>query len=161
GAVLGTPGYMAPEQARGNDEIDPRADVFALGCVLFECLTGSPAFPGDHFMAILAKILFHAPPRAREIRPDVPADLDALAALMLSKDPDARPCDGAAVAEAFGARDDARSSRPSAKSGRFAALTGVERRALCVVLIAAVRGSDGSDTASIGDSVEIPVEDAI
>src|SRR5262249_49662727 len=56
GAVLGTPGYMAPEQARGNDEIDPRADVFALGCVLFECLTGSPAFPGDHFMAILAKI---------------------------------------------------------------------------------------------------------
>src|SRR5262249_48965914 len=55
--LLGTPGYMAPEQARSGQIVDARADVFSLGCVLFECLTGKPAFSGDHLMAVLAKIL--------------------------------------------------------------------------------------------------------
>src|SRR5882724_7195974 len=50
GIMIGTPGYMAPEQARGSKEVGPRADVFALGCVLFECLTGRLAFTGDNVM---------------------------------------------------------------------------------------------------------------
>ena len=53
---MGTPMYMAPEQARGETEIDARADVFSLGCVLFECLTGQPPFTGPTAMAVLAKI---------------------------------------------------------------------------------------------------------
>ncbi|WP_437721978.1 serine/threonine-protein kinase [Sorangium sp. So ce861] len=53
GMLLGTPGYMAPEQARGEPDIEARADVFSLGCVLFECLTGEPAFGGEHLAAIL------------------------------------------------------------------------------------------------------------
>src|SRR6185369_5218253 len=64
GVLLGTPGYMAPEQARGGRELDARADVFALGCVLFECITGRPAFAGEHAMAILARILLEEAPRA-------------------------------------------------------------------------------------------------
>src|SRR2546425_534524 len=59
GASIGTPGYMAPEQARG-ESIDARVDVFALGCVLYECLTGVPAFPGEHAVAILARVLLEA-----------------------------------------------------------------------------------------------------
>lgn len=93
GLLLGTPGYMAPEQARGEREIDGRADVFALGCVLFECLTGRPAFAGDHAMAILAKILFEEAPRPSELRPGLPVALDELVGVMLAKDPSARPRD--------------------------------------------------------------------
>src|SRR5947207_465100 len=57
GALLGTPMYMAPEQARGDERLDARADVFALGAVLFECLTGRAAFAAEHVMAVLARIL--------------------------------------------------------------------------------------------------------
>ncbi|HEY8072508.1 MAG TPA: serine/threonine-protein kinase, partial [Labilithrix sp.] len=86
GVMLGTLGYMAPEQARGTKQLDARADVFALGAVLFKCLTGLPAFAGDDEIAILAKMLFEAPPRVRELRKEVPAQLDDVIARMLSRD---------------------------------------------------------------------------
>ncbi|XXY45782.1 protein kinase [Sorangium sp. So ce269] len=101
GVVVGTPAYMAPEQARSGDVVDARADVFALGCLLFECLTGEPAFGGDHLMSILAKILFAEPPRLRDARSDVPEALAALCSRMLSKRPEARPRDGHEAAEAL------------------------------------------------------------
>ncbi len=101
GAVLGTPSYMAPEQARGAADVDARADVFSLGCVLFECLTGQPPFVGDHPIAVLSKVLFDEAPRVSERRHDVPAALDELVARMLSKSPAERPADGAAVAAAL------------------------------------------------------------
>src|SRR5262249_51898615 len=78
GAMLGTPGYMAPEQAQGRKDADARADVFSLGCVLFECLTGRPAFAGEHVMTLLSRILLEEAPRVREIAPAVPASLDQL-----------------------------------------------------------------------------------
>src|SRR5690349_19464855 len=56
GVIVGTPAYMAPEQVRGDKEITARADVFAVGSVLFECLTGRPPFAGETLMAVLAKI---------------------------------------------------------------------------------------------------------
>lgn len=98
GVMLGTLGYMAPEQARGTKGLDARADVFALGAVLFKCLTGLPAFAGDDEIAILAKMLFEAPPRARDLRKDIPQPLDDLLARMLSRDPLQRPTDGGVVA---------------------------------------------------------------
>jgi serine/threonine protein kinase len=55
GMALGTPAYMAPEQARGDDSLDLRADLFSLGCVLFECVTGQSAFKGAHVVALLRR----------------------------------------------------------------------------------------------------------
>ena len=97
GIMLGTPGYMAPEQARGEPDIDPRADVFALGCLLFRCLTGKPAFEGDDALAVLLKVALEEAPRARSLRPDVPETLDALVARLLAKSKGERPPNGDAV----------------------------------------------------------------
>ncbi|MFO0574823.1 MAG: protein kinase [Polyangia bacterium] len=93
GMILGTPQYMAPEQARGQRDLRPSADIFALGCVLFECLTGRPPFSADHMVAVLAKILFEEPPPLRSVRAELPAALEALVSRLLSKDPARRPRD--------------------------------------------------------------------
>ncbi|KYF85735.1 protein kinase [Sorangium cellulosum] len=103
-AVVGTLGYMAPEQARGDLEtLDARADIFSLGCVLFECLTGERAFRAQHVAALVWKLLLEEPPRARAMRPAVPEALDELLARMLAKEARARPADGAAVARCLDA----------------------------------------------------------
>src|SRR5678809_915626 len=101
GMMLGTAGYMAPEQARTSEQIDARADVFALGCVLFQCLTGVPPFDGDTTAAILAKILFGTAPRVSELWPEVPESLDSLVVQMLAPEPALRPNDGANLAAAL------------------------------------------------------------
>ncbi|APR78317.1 Adenylate cyclase [Minicystis rosea] len=97
GALLGTPGYIAPEQILGAPAHDPRADLFSLGCVLFECLAGRPAFEGTTVMAMLAKILLQEVPRLRILRPSIPEPIDDLVARMMARDPAARPSDAAAV----------------------------------------------------------------
>jgi serine/threonine protein kinase/tetratricopeptide (TPR) repeat protein len=146
GAVVGTPGYMAPEQARGEAQVDARADVFSLGCVLFECLTGEPAFAGVHMAATLAKILFDESPRVRDRRPEVPEALASLVDRMLAKSPADRPRDGHAVAEALGALGDLReevSAEPPQEHPRHTALTGREQRAVAVILIGEAKSADG------------------
>ncbi|MDI1448500.1 serine/threonine-protein kinase [Polyangium sp. 6x1] len=107
GILLGTPGYMAPEQALGARTVDPRADVFALGCVLYECLAGRPAFEAEHLMVLLSKMLAPEPPRPADVRLDTPAALDEVIARMLSHEPSHRPADGAAVAVEIAMLDDA------------------------------------------------------
>jgi len=102
GNVLGTPGYMAPEQARGDKYVvDARADVFSLGCVLFESLAGQVPFHGPHAIAIITKLLSEEAPKLRDFRHDVPEALDSLLARMLAREPSARPADGSAVAGAL------------------------------------------------------------
>jgi len=136
GSILGTPGYLAPEQARGVREIDTRADVFALGCVLFECIAGTPAFSGEHVMSILAKILLEEAPRLGERVPDVPPMLDALVARMLAKDPSERPEGGAASGAALRSVPlTARSTVAPPPVVEPTALTIEEQRLLCVVLL--------------------------
>ncbi|AUX46951.1 protein kinase [Sorangium cellulosum] len=139
GTVLGTPEYMAPEQARGDPTVDARADVFALGCVLFRCLTGRPAFQGAGTLAVLVKVLLDEPPRLRELCPELPEELDALVASMLAKQPSERPRDGAAVAEALGAIDlraieETAGWAPAAAAARGLTLTSSELRVTCLVL---------------------------
>jgi eukaryotic-like serine/threonine-protein kinase len=99
GVLLGTPGYIAPELVQGPPSHDPRTDLFSLGCVLFECLTGVPAFEGTHPMAVLAKLLLQEAPRVRQHRPDVPEALDDLVSRLMAKDPERRPTNAGDVAE--------------------------------------------------------------
>src|SRR5262249_16842100 len=96
GTMLGTVAYMAPEQARGRSQPGARGDIFALGCVLFECLTAEQAFSASHAIAILTRILFEETPRLGDKMPFVPDALGSLVARMLSKDPEQRPRDGQA-----------------------------------------------------------------
>ena len=97
GLVIGTVRYMAPEQARGRRDVDARSDSFALGCVLFECLTGRCAFDGDHELSVLASVLFDEPPSITGLRPDVPPALARFVERLITKDPAKRPRDGAEI----------------------------------------------------------------
>ncbi|WP_457032020.1 serine/threonine-protein kinase [Kitasatospora sp. P5_F3] len=99
GTLLGTPAYMAPEQCR-RDQLDGRADLYALGCVLFALLTGSPPFSpyGDQWVVMLDH-LHTPPPLLASRRPGIPDELERLVAALLSKQPDARPGYAGVVAE--------------------------------------------------------------
>ncbi|MGK4005203.1 protein kinase [Sorangium sp. So ce1036] len=149
GVLIGTPAYMAPEQARGEASIDARADVFSLGCVLFECLAGRPAFGGEHVAAILTKVLFDETPRLRNLRTGVPAALDDLLRRMLSKRREERPSGGQAAAAALRALGDAPPS-PPVSSIPPPSLTSSEQRAVAVIVVSAAAGAEvrsfGGDT---------------
>jgi predicted ATPase len=91
GDSVGTPRYMAPEQIRNARSVDQKTDVFALGCILFECLTGAPAFEGADPVTVLARILFDPLPVPSARRPGLPHSLDAVVARMLDRDASRRP----------------------------------------------------------------------
>jgi len=93
GVLVGTAGYMSPEQARGERHPTSASDVFSLGCVLYECLTGRAPFTGANAMAVHAKILLGDPQRPSQLAPAVPPALDELVLDMLAKRPDERPTD--------------------------------------------------------------------
>ncbi|WP_437720726.1 protein kinase domain-containing protein [Sorangium sp. So ce861] len=138
GAVLGTPGYMAPEQARGDSVVDARADVFALGCVLFQCLAGRPPFLGNSALALLMKVVLEEPPRLGELRDGIPEQLERLVARMLAKAAGERPRDGAAVAAELaavaGAGLSIGASAVAAPAAPGEAITTAERKVMCVIL---------------------------
>jgi serine/threonine protein kinase len=104
GALLGTVSYMAPEQVTEAANIDARADVYALGCVLFECLTGRPPFVGRS-PSLVARILREKAPRPSELRAHLDADIDALIERMLAKQRSERPRDAAELLRALDGLD--------------------------------------------------------
>jgi serine/threonine-protein kinase len=103
GALVGTPSYMAPEQVRGTAPPDTRADLFALGAVLFECLTGRAPFVSADTEGLLVKILVEQPPALRELCAGVPPALEALIARLLAKEPSRRPAAAEEVARELAA----------------------------------------------------------
>jgi serine/threonine-protein kinase len=100
GITVGTPSYMSPEQASGDTGIDGRSDLYSLGCVLFEMLTGEPPFTGLNAQAIIAKRFVSPVPSVRTTR-DVPDGVDAALAKVLSRTPVDRYRTGAEFAEAL------------------------------------------------------------
>lgn len=96
GVTVGTPAYLSPEQAVG-DALDGRSDLFALGCVLYEMLTGDLAFSGPTVQAVIAKRLAQSPPAVTDLRPEVPPAVAAAVARLLQRDRQARFATGADV----------------------------------------------------------------
>jgi serine/threonine-protein kinase len=86
GAVLGSPAYMSPEQARGDEDIDGRSDVWSLGVILYETLTGRPPFDGANYNALMVAILMTDYMPAQQVNPEIPTELSEIIDLTLQKD---------------------------------------------------------------------------
>src|SRR6185503_7107343 len=78
GLAIGTPAYMSPEQATGEQSLDHRSDIYSLGCVLYEMLAGEPPFGGPTAQVILARVLTEQPRALGSIRPGVPAAIETV-----------------------------------------------------------------------------------
>jgi eukaryotic-like serine/threonine-protein kinase len=111
GVSLGTPAYMSPELASGETDVGPASDVYALGCILFELLSGEPPFTGTTYQAILVKRFTTDAPRVRSVRGEVPQAYDDAIAQSLERDPTRRIRTARAFADALAAGV---ASRPAA-----------------------------------------------
>jgi eukaryotic-like serine/threonine-protein kinase len=88
GLLLGTPLYMSPEQARGDEDLDHRADIWALGVLLYECLTGEVPFRANNYLQIISQVLTHEPASPSRLRPElgIPEAVDAVVMRAMEKD---------------------------------------------------------------------------
>jgi serine/threonine-protein kinase len=153
GRLLGTVDYVAPEKISGED-VDHRVDVYSLGCVLYECLTGSRPFAGDSDLVVLFRHLDDSPPTASEHHTELSPEIDAVVAKALAKSPEDRygTCREliAAAQEALGIAEPGRATRP-----RVAILLGLAAVALVAGGLAsffAFRGG-GEPAAARGDTL--------
>ena len=117
GAILGSPNYISPEQARGKGEIDPRTDIYSLGALAYFLVTGQTPFVRDTAMELLASHMKDEPVPPHQIRPEIPQDLEEVILMCLRKNPDDRfidaesldlalaACDAAEHWDAYRARD--------------------------------------------------------
>jgi serine/threonine-protein kinase len=131
GIAIGTPAYMSPEQALGEADVDRRADLYSLGCVLFEMLTGEVPYTGATAAQVLSKHVVASVPSARNVRTTIPPAVDAAIVRALAKERGDRFATAAEMSAALtvaprrrwweGARSTASSSRGSMRCGKAAA----------------------------------------
>jgi eukaryotic-like serine/threonine-protein kinase len=98
GLMIGTPAYMAPEQLTGKT-VDPRADLFSLGCVLYCMASGRPPFGGDNLLSVVRSLALEEPIPLAQLNPQIPQPLSDLVAQLLAKNADDRPASALAVVE--------------------------------------------------------------
>jgi serine/threonine protein kinase len=126
GLIVGTPGFLSPEQARG-EPLDPRSDLFSLGCVLYCLCTGNRPFPGTTALAVLTALATDDPPPAHTVNPRVPLPLSDLVRRLLAIRADERPASADAVREELERIEQelkAPSPPPKKSSGTWAIATG-------------------------------------
>jgi beta-lactam-binding protein with PASTA domain/predicted Ser/Thr protein kinase len=122
GSVMGTAQYISPEQAQGK-ETTPRSDIYSIGVVLYEMLTGRVPFEGESAVAVALKQVSEAPRRPSAINPNVPPALDAVVMRALAKDPDARFKDADAFLKALDAAEKAPDTPRPQDTAAYAAVT--------------------------------------
>lgn len=135
GAVLGSPNYLSPEQVRGQGELTPSADIFSLGCVLYECIAGHPPFVAENTTALLAKLLFDEATALSQLFTSIPPTFDALILRMLAKEPGARPSDAAALLRELAELGSLRGELALRPLVREPILTAEEQRMVCVLVM--------------------------
>ncbi|MGH7594165.1 MAG: protein kinase domain-containing protein [Gemmatimonadales bacterium] len=101
GMAVGTPAYMSPEQASGEREPDGRSDIYSLGCVLYEMLTGVAPFTGSTVQALITKRFIESAPAVRDTRAGVPVELESVVRKTLARDPDERYATAAHLVQAL------------------------------------------------------------
>ncbi len=147
GMVLGTPLYMSPEQARGDDELDARVDIYALGVIMYEAATGQVPFIGNNYLSVISQVLNEEPRSPRELRPELSEEFEAIVLRAMDKDRGARYASaGELVADVTALLDDptrsterARITGPRKKPRRSKSPTKIATWvALVAVVIAAV-----------------------
>src|SRR5688572_4015617 len=124
GFAIGTPNYMAPEQATGRDDVDARADQYSLGCVLYEMLAGSPPFAGGTAQSVVARNMTAPRPHVGKVRREVPDPLEDVIIRAMAIEPADRYPDMTALAAAL------RQSRESARPRRKTVMAGVAAAAI-------------------------------
>ncbi|MEP7326923.1 MAG: protein kinase [Gemmatimonadota bacterium] len=134
GMSLGTPQYMSPEQAMGERELDARSDVYALGCVTYEMLTGEPPFSGPTAQAIVAKVMTAEPAEATALRKTIPPHVADAVHIALQKLPADRFATAAEFAEALGSASASRGVRGT----RSQASSRLGQRALRPAIVALI-----------------------
>ena len=122
GSVMGTAQYISPEQAQGK-ETTPRSDIYSIGVILYEELTGRVPFEGDNAVAVALKQVSEAPRRPSAINPNVPPALDAVVMRALAKDPDARFKDADAFLRALDAAEKAPDTPRAEDTAAFAVVS--------------------------------------
>jgi hypothetical protein len=84
--VLGTPLYMSPEQARGDENLDHRVDLYALGVIMYECASGHVPFGGNNYLSVISQVLNEDPKPLRELRPELSEEFEAIVSKAMAKD---------------------------------------------------------------------------
>jgi eukaryotic-like serine/threonine-protein kinase len=126
GSAVGSPKYMSPEQVEGNPELDGRSDIYSLGCVLYEAVTGTTPFGGTTSVGMMVRRLMDTPPPMRSIRPEVTAGLEAVVKKAMARAPTERFATAAELAIALGALE-------AGTSGSVAVAAREEKASLAVL----------------------------
>ncbi|MGZ3456492.1 MAG: serine/threonine-protein kinase [Polyangiales bacterium] len=124
--LMGSPLYMSPEQLRSLHDVDERADIWAMGIILYELLAGVPPFQGDTLPQICSAVLVNEPPSLAEVRSELPEGLHAVVAKCLEKDADNRYRTATELAEALAMYAPARSAATLARIARMSMSQGIE-----------------------------------